>query len=57
MKEKTNKRWIVVGLIWAVVISLTYWNTNTMDRVRSPAERIETAQNERQFLLSNSENI
>jgi hypothetical protein len=57
MKDKTNKRWIVVGIIWAVVIFLTCRNINTMDRVRSPAERIEISRNERQFLQYNSENI
>ena len=57
MKEKINKRWIVVGLIWAAVIFLTCWNINTMDRLRSPEERIEIFRNERQFLRYNSENI
>ena len=57
MKEKINKRWIVVGLIWAVAIFLTCWNINTMDRLRSPEERMEVSRNERQFLLYNSENI
>lgn len=57
MKDKIKKRWIVVGLIWAVVIFLTCWNINTMDRVRRPGEKIEISRSERQFLQYNSENI
>lgn len=57
MKDKINKRWIVVGLIWAAVIFLTCWNIKTMERVRSPAERLEISRNERQFLQYNWENI
>jgi hypothetical protein len=57
MKDKINKRWIVICLIWAVVILLTFWNINTMERLKSPAERIEISRNERQFLQYNSENI
>jgi len=57
MKDKINKRWAVVGLIWAGVIFLTWWNVDTMDRIRSPRERIEISYTEMQFVQYNSENI
>jgi len=57
MKDKINKRWAVVGLIWAGVIFLTWWNVDTMDRIRSPRERIEISHTEMQFVQYNSENI
>jgi len=57
MKDKINKRWAVAGLIWAGVIFLTWWNIDTMDRIRSPRERIEISHTEMQFVQYNSENI
>ena len=57
MKEKVKKRWVIVGVVWAVVIFLTCWNINTMDRVRGPGEKVEISRSERQFLHYNSENI
>jgi hypothetical protein len=57
MKDKINKRWAVVGLIWAGVIFLTWWNVDTMDTTRSPRERIEISHTEMQFVQYNSENI
>ena len=57
MKDKIKERWIVVGLIWAVVIFITCWNINTMDSVGGPGEKIEISRSERQFLKYNSKNI
>ena len=57
MKDKINKRWAVVGLIWAGVIFLTWWNIDTMERIRSPRERVEISHTEMQFVQYNSENI
>ena len=57
MKDKINKRWAVVGLIWAGVIFLTWWNIDTMDRIRSPRERREISNMERQFVQYHSEDI
>lgn len=57
MKDKIKKRWAVVGLIWAGVIFLTWWNVDTMDRIRSPRERKEVDHTEMQFVQYNSENI
>lgn len=57
MKDKINKRWAVVGLIWAGIIFLTWWNIDTMDRTRSPRERIDISHTEMQFVQYNSENI
>jgi hypothetical protein len=57
MKDKISKRWVVVGLIWAGVIFLTWWNIDTMDRIKSPRERREISHLERQFVQYHSENI
>lgn len=57
MKDTLNKRWAVVGLIWAGVIFLTWWNIDTMDRIKSPRERREISHLESQFVKYHSENI
>lgn len=57
MKYKTNKRWIIVGLIWGGVLVITCWNVNSMDRGGNPQEKGEISRAEIQFLKYNSENI
>ena len=57
MNDKVNRIWIAVTLIWIGVLSLTYWNVNTMDKIKKRGEKMELSRMENQFLKYNSENI
>jgi len=57
MKDRINKRWIVVGLIWAVALSIDYWNIGEMYRITEARERKIFLKMDEQFLKAHSQEI
>jgi hypothetical protein len=57
MIDRINKRWIVVGVIWAVVLSIDYWNIGEMYRIGEARARKVFLTMDEQFLRAHSEEI
>ena len=57
MIDRINKRWVVVGVIWAVVLSIDYWNIGEMYRIREARARKVFLTMDEQFLRAHSEEI
>ena len=57
MKDRINKRWIIVGVIWAVALSIDYWNIGEMVRIREARERKVFLKMDERFLKAHSEEI
>lgn len=57
MMNRINRGWIVVGIIWAVVLSIHYWNISEMVRIRADRERKVFLTMDEQFLRAHSEKI
>lgn len=57
MMDRINKRWIVVGLIWAVALSIDYWNIGEMYRITEARERKVFLKMDEQFLRAHSQEI
>jgi hypothetical protein len=57
MTDRINKRWIVVGVIWAVALSIDFWNIGEMYRIREARERKVFVKMDEQFLRAHSEEI
>jgi len=55
--DRINKRWIVVGLIWAVALSIDYWNVGEMYRITEARERKVFLKMDEQFLRAHSQEI
>ena len=55
--DRMNKRWIVVGLIWAVALTIDYWNLGEMVRIREARERKVFLKMDEQFLRAHSKEI
>jgi hypothetical protein len=52
-----NKRWIVVGAIWAAALAINYWNIREMYRIREAREQKVYLKMDEQFLRAHSEEI
>lgn len=57
MMDRMNKRWIVVGLIWAGALAVNYWNISEMYRIREAREQKVFLAMDEQFLRAHSEEI
>lgn len=57
MMDRLNKRWIVVGAIWAAALALNYWNISEMYRIREAREQKVFLTMDEQFLRAHSEEI
>ena len=57
MMDRMNKRWIVVGAIWAVALAINYWNISEMYRIREAREQKVYLTMDEQFLRAHSEEI
>ena len=57
MMDRINKGWIVVGLIWAVALSIDYWNIGEMYRITEARERKVFLKMDEQFLRAYSQEI
>ena len=57
MMDRINKRWIVVGAIWALALVIDYWNIGEMYRITEARERKVFLKMDEQFLRAHSEEI
>lgn len=57
MMDRINKGWIVVGVIWAVALSINFWNIGEMYRIRETRERKVFLKMDDQFLRAHSQEI
>jgi hypothetical protein len=57
MKINLTIRWIAIGIIWSVVLFLTVWNMNKIDRIVAETEKEEVFRMDDIFWNYNSGNI
>jgi hypothetical protein len=57
MMDRTNKAWIVVGVIWVAALWMNFWNIGEMYRIREARERKVFLKMDDQFLRAHSEEI
>ena len=57
MMDRMNKRWIVVGVIWAAALGINYWNIGEMYRIREAREKKVFLTMDEKFLRAHSEEI
>jgi len=57
MMDRMNKRWVVVGVIWAATLAINYWNISEMYRIRDAREQKVFLTMDEQFLRAHSEEI
>ena len=57
MIDRFNKRWIVVGLIWAAALTVDYWNIGEMYRISEARERKVFLSMDEQFLRAHAKEI
>jgi hypothetical protein len=57
MRGKFKNRWIMVGLVWAVVLMIDFWNIEKIDQVREVRAQREIFLRDQQFWNNNAENI
>jgi hypothetical protein len=57
MSDYLKKRWIIVGIVWGAVFSLTYWNFNIIDAIEKARRKKEIFLMDEQFWSNNASNI
>jgi hypothetical protein len=57
MTDRINKRWIVVGIIWAVALTINVWNIREMHGIQEARERHVLLKMDEQFLQAHSQDI
>ena len=57
MRGKFKNRWIMVGLVWAVVLMIDLWNIEKIDQVREVRAQREIFLRDQQFWNNNVKNI
>lgn len=57
MMDRINKRWILVGVIWAAALAINYWNISEMYRIREAREKKVFLTMDEKFLRAHSEEI
>jgi hypothetical protein len=57
MRGKYKNRWIMVGLVWAGVLMVDYWNIDQIDQIREIRTQREIFLRDRQFWQNNVNNI
>ena len=57
MMDRMNKRWIVVGVIWAAALVINYLNISEMYQIREAREEKVFLTMDEQFLRAHSEEI
>ena len=55
--DRINKGWVVVGVIWALVLAVNYWNISEMYRIRDAREKKVFLTMDEQFLRAHSREI
>ena len=57
MRGKFKNRWIMVGLVWAIVLMIDFWNIEKIDQVRELRAQREIFLRDQQFWNNNVKNI
>ncbi len=57
MKNRLNRTWISVGIIWVGALVMTYMNLHTIQQIRAKQEAIEFMHMDDAFLKNNFEKI
>lgn len=55
--DRTAWMWAFLGLLWAVVLAVHFWNLETIDRIRQAREKSELVRMDEQFLQSHRQEI
>ncbi len=55
--DRTAWAWAFIGLLWALVLGVHFWNLETIDRIREARERSELVRMDEQFLQSHRQEI
>ena len=55
MRSKFNQRWLIVGMIWLIALSMTYWNCAQIHAVSMTRENSERLRKEIFFQRRNGE--
>ncbi len=57
MKNRLTRNWIVVGIIWAGALTMTYLNLQMIQQIKTEQESIEFMQMDDVFLKNNFEKV
>jgi hypothetical protein len=57
MRGKFKNRWIMVGLVWAGVLMIDFWNIQQIDQIREIRAQREIFLRDQQFWNNNAKNI
>jgi hypothetical protein len=57
MKSRLGKKWLAVGVIWVVVLTISGWNTHLVGRVKSLRQELATLEMDLNFLQANQSEI
>jgi hypothetical protein len=57
MRGKFKNRWIMVGLVWACVLMIHFWNIEKIDQIRELRAQREIFLRDQQFWNNNAKNI
>lgn len=55
--DRTAWTWATIGLLWAVVLAVHFWNLETIHRIREARERSELVRMDEQFLQTHRQEI
>ncbi len=57
MKEHLQNKWVVAGLIWGLVVILTFWNVKNVDEIIKLKKRYEISRKNKEFIGGNADRI
>lgn len=57
MSDSLKTRWLITGFVWALAISLTFWNINKIESFEKAREKQEIYLIDEQFWSNNALNI
>jgi hypothetical protein len=57
MNGNLKQKWLVIGVIWGVVITLTGWNIHMIDHVQARRHELETLRMDMHFIQTNQAGI
>lgn len=55
--DRTAWTWALIGLVWALVLAVHFWDLRTIDRIREARQRSELVRMDEQFLQSHRQEI
>jgi hypothetical protein len=57
IQDKFKKRWVILSIVWAVALMLTYWNVGKIDAIVRDIKVNEIFRQDKRFWEYNSKNI